>query len=364
MSISFRYVENLNTQTRSLLTLSQVVKQIGLGKTTNDIVVSKLIKWSSALEQENQDYKSYKGTIANSKNKKLTSKRYIDLCYNLGLINSFNSVLFNTDLGKVLYTLTIDNDPQSPHISSDLKNFFYNLLILKDADLLILSLQILNEIEQESYQKELLRNFKHHYLNRLYAKSKISTGSIKSELQERYRIVKLEWEKAHVYAEHLLIPRLEWLAQLNLVDKIQTSGKTSFKLNKKSDYFLRELTYYTELGIYDIDDNWIDESCQQAYNLVESNSQSWENLSELEQKKILSKYIINVYAFLAKGSAQRIPIIPTLLYSTIMIRRDVQLTVEYAHMKKLLKSEFKYKKRKFMIREAARTNEGYILIKL
>jgi len=363
-SDQLRFIENLNTQVRSLPTLSQLVTEIGLGKTTKSIIEERLIQWDKALVKDSKFYRTQKGILSNSKNKGLTVKRYLDLALSFGLCNNINELVFNTDLGKVLVYLNKEKSLKNYYLQDSEVIFLTNLLINSDFDVIILALTILNKSHEIS-QKKILNIFSTELLNRLKNKQKHSSQSAKNNINEKFRKVKFEWEKPEIYAEHIVVPRLEWLSQINLIEKNSRSTRTTYQLTKNGINFLQKINYSPNEDFYEIDSVWINKNSQKAIveNCVQENTFTlWNELEKGEKTELFGYYIIEAYNLFSKGSALRVPIFPTLLLAVSNLFRKMNIVAEFEELKLLLKDSFSFDKRIFSIREAARTNEGYILI--
>jgi len=196
---------------------------------------------AAAVECQLLKYKNSKGLIKKTKSG-ISAKPYVELALNLDLINFLRSSVVQGKMFKVYSELReIDLSNQNYFELSRLDKLFFLEQILRQDALYIfvtleslflqgeLSLFALQPIFQDAILKK-LKKFEE------FVKDKGEERKAKDVQSIRHRIE--NWEKPKKYLEHVLMPRLNWLFDLDLVS---FSQKNTFSINEKGE---KLLTHY------------------------------------------------------------------------------------------------------------------------
>ena len=177
-------------------------------------------------------------------------------------------------------------------------------------------------------------------------------------------IVSNEWRNAESYSEHIIAPRLEWLIDLNILIK----NEKHFILTPNGTDFVSKFPNINEIeNIIDVNKNFLN---QNRFNILtnlflDANTYDvWESLNDSKQNEILGDCLLLFSKILKSGSALRIALEPSLLFSSIYLLCEKNVLVEFNEIIKKLQESFYYKNKRFKIKTSARMNEGYINIKL
>ena len=184
-------------------------------------------------------YNNKKGIVVETKSGN-SAKPYIELAESLGLIHKTATYYELGKMGKVYLTLkrfmNIIND--NPFLLSDFDRAFFLEQILKNDYLYTYIIMELICKESFSSYKVIKQTFQKHLLRRI-------SGLLNQDgLVDSSKILKMKvierrikaWEKPMSYLEHILMPRINWLYDLGLIEFMNTK-KISFT-NKGSSCFL------------------------------------------------------------------------------------------------------------------------------
>ena len=170
-------------------------------------------------------YKNKKGIVVETKTGN-SAKPYIELAVSLGLIHKTATYYELGKMGKVYLTIkramNIIND--NPFLLSDFDRAFFFEQILKNDYLYTYIIMELICKESSSSYKVLKQTFQKHLLRRisdLLNQDGLVDSSKMLKIKVLERRVKA-WEKPMTYLEHILMPRINWLYDLGLIEYINT----------------------------------------------------------------------------------------------------------------------------------------------
>ncbi|MEQ8470609.1 MAG: hypothetical protein RIC35_05465 [Marinoscillum sp.] len=187
-----------------------------IGATT---ISKKLEDYASDFNNQLEDITSNKGLIKKTKNG-ISAKPYIKLATDLELINVLNNIYSKGKLLKVYNVLKEQYADENNvfKLGKFDKLFFLELILKKDYQYLSVLMEILRTNKNVNYssltkvfQSALIARFEENIDKLSHEKKKVAP--LKSILK---RIS--EWEKPEVYLEHVLMPRLNWLTDLELIN--------------------------------------------------------------------------------------------------------------------------------------------------
>ena len=172
-------------------------------------------------------YNNKKGIVVETKTGN-SAKPYIELAESLGLIHKAATNYELGKMGKVYLTLkkaiNIIND--NPFLLSDFDRAFFLEQILKNDYLYtyIIMEQFCKEssssykVLKQTFQKQLLRR-----ISALLNQERVVDSSKLLKLKVIERRVKA-WDKPMTYLEHILMPRINWLYDLGLIEYINNNN--------------------------------------------------------------------------------------------------------------------------------------------
>jgi hypothetical protein len=373
LSDDLRFIGRMHTTTRLLYVCTEIVKIIGTKELPVEIVKKLAIDWSIQMNSNNLEYSKRKGkltsTIKISNKVIITSafEHYIQLLQSFGLITKTGNLLSITKIGSILNLYA--KEPQSEYkLNQKQKAFYIIRLFTIDSDALILILNILNQKEEGLSQKYLLLNFKDSLLERLNFKIDSSNSqSNEGKFRDLYLKITGGWEKPEIYGEHLLVPRIEWMADLGLIEISKAGSRTVYKLTKIGSIFYNNLPKVGSSVIRDINENWLKSELIYASSLIvldetKDNLIKYRDMDLSYIKVIIGEQISNAFNFMDKGNVFRISLYPTFLFTVINIMVEKKIIVEYNDILAFLKATYTYNFRKFGVKESGRITESYISI--
>lgn len=360
-----REINSSHTTVRRLDVISQFVKKIGLRKVPKEILKKELIKWSSELEEVDQEYSKKRGKLVEKGKPTTAFEKYIKIMSDIGLITSLGHTLSLTRIGNVLYQfIDCKNDYDYKLIYSE-RLFYLYILLSKDADYFLLAVDIIASVGGKINQSESQKKFVNDIEIRLKEKRNFSSSQAKLKISEKLRVIKYDWQRAEVYAEHILAPRFEWLVDLGVVDTHREKSNTYYKISRKGIHFLSTIPNLNKTLIHDINQKWLNNSFfMSSLCLYEKNKViEWKDCSVETQEEYLGEVLLKSYKLFSGGKALRIALAPFLIYSSIYLVSEKKIKIELIEILQKLENSFTFKNRIYKLFYAARINEGYISIK-
>jgi hypothetical protein len=175
-------------------------------------------------------YKNKKGIVVETKTGN-SAKPYIELAENLGLIHRTATYYELGKMGKVYLTIkkamNIIND--NPFLLSDFDRSFFLEQILKNDYLYTYIIMELICKESSSSYKVLKQEFQKYLLLRI-SNLLNQDGRVDSSKLLNLKLVERRvkaWDKPMTYLEHILMPRINWLYDIGLIEYIN-ANKFSF----------------------------------------------------------------------------------------------------------------------------------------
>lgn len=365
-----------NTKTRRLAYFRALASFIFERKRIRKNVINKTFEKNvSHLEGELDKNIYSKGLIKESKTGS-SAKHYLDLAENLNLLNQLNSYYTLSPQFKTYYELTrlFDNIP-SPKLFKN--NFFilsqldcyYWLEILLKKDALYISLIIEALYLLESPSNSELVSFFHPFLNQRLEELNINNKPI-SRVHRNYsyylKILDtkkrvLNWEKPKKYLEHVLMPRLNWLYDLQLADN--NNGKiylTEYGINLFHQLCMMYDTASQRIIVNSfILDNYYTSLFHKTYHSRSIiNDNSWENDSFI--RDIIKKCILESLSLFKTIAPNRVTASQAIQYTKTIIYISNSILIEKSDIENYLRSNLNttfdyYYQKKY--------NDGYIQLK-
>lgn len=360
----FRFINHLHTTARQLKICSQILLELNGTSKLHESLFESLTQWSIRLENLNARYGESKGRLTNNGKPTTAFSHYLDLCKSLTLVTEFNKIYANSRLSFVLaYFLNYQEQGNDISLNQYEKLFYLHLLLKKDADGIFLVLSILSK--QAHTQQELQRGFLVNLNDRLLHKQNFSFGIVKQQIGEKFRSINFLWQNPEKYAEHLLIPRCEWLSQLELIAIIKFKNSTSYHLTDKGNLFLKVLPTLPGSLLPDIDDSWM---ANRVFTVLagiyacESND-SYKKFSETYFNEL--GYSLETAVKVVKSSNLfRIPAFDSMLFVCLNMLTKYQIIINFSDIISILNPGFSFNNRQYLIKNAGRINESYISTRL
>ena len=361
----FRFLNNVHTQVRSLAICSQFIKSLGNSRIPRTSLKQILTDWSFKLEDTSEDYRRHNGKLTERKTKTRAFQRYLDFIVDLGLVTSVGNFVMNSRMGDLLAFWVNEKKDEQFYLTEEEKVFYFYLLFEKDGDGTVFVLDLLNEFSGRVSQSELTERFERLFKERLMVKQKNAIPNAQLEIREKYRAVEFQWKSAKKYSEHILVPRLEWLADLGVVDLLKEKGRVYYELKRNGYHLYKSLVTLPESGFRDINNDWIREFAAKEFSqlIFEKETLSdWKDYKETVRRGYLSPLLEETYKVFSRGGASRMSSYPTMLFIIINLICRRNVLIEFKELETELKKNIKVKDRVFSIRPAARINEEYITV--
>lgn len=363
----FRFVSSLNTIVRNLNIVSQIVKIIGKRHLPKELLKSALIDWSYHEEQKSSVYKNHRGKITNEGKPTSAFQHYLNFAIHIGLITSHGDFLMLSRLGSLLNKLMYDSRKTESLLTNEEKLFYLINLFQCDADGLLLTIYLLIQHTNIVAQERLLEKFQINFKERLLIKQRYATEQSKSIIRDKYRVIEYEWKKAKSYAKHLIPPRLEWMADLCIIDRKMKSSTAFYQLGYKGKKFYNSLINLPDSNLNDVNERWIRTKAMKSFTDVVYNNGSmtmWLKISPAKRLNLLKTLLENAFDYFNVEGAMRISLFHGFLYILINFATKEKIVVEFCELENEFKNTIIVGNRKYSLRPAARINEGYISLNL
>jgi len=242
-----------NTKIRRLGYLKILLKML------NEQTKIPVSKMNAKFEKYCQNYNSYLEVHKNQKGNVIVTKTgnsanpYIELAISLGLIHKAAGIYQVGKIGKVYNILKdkIDVQNDNPFVFSKFDTTFFLELLLKEDYWFLYAIMEQTAITPNIAYKNLKKEFKQILLTQIGqfiddAQDNNSKKVLSLKIIER-RIN--DWKKPEVYMEHVLMPRLNWLYDMEL---IELRNDLSFNLTETGEKLLYSLAIWNDIALHRI----------------------------------------------------------------------------------------------------------------
>lgn len=244
---------NSNTKIRRLGYLKILLKMM---REQFKVPVSKMNKKFEIYCQDYEcflkQHKNQKGDIRITKTGN-SANPYIELAGSLGLIRKSAGAYEVGKVGKVYNILIeeIDESDTNPFVLSRFDTVFFLELLLKEDYWFLYAILEQSAIQPNVSYKNLKKDFKQILLAQIKqfmdeAQADNSKKVLPLKIVER-RIN--DWKKSEVYMEHVLMPRLNWLYDM---DFIYLKNDLSFQLTEMGNRLLFNLSIWNDISLHKI----------------------------------------------------------------------------------------------------------------
>jgi hypothetical protein len=237
---------NTNTKVRRLGYLKLFFKFINeKKKVPQSFINKKFEEFSLQFSSQLNDISNKKGVIQNLSGK--SAEPYISLLKEMDLITTVNRVVVPTKWLKTYLVLRenfIDENSGAFILDKIDKMFLMEIILRKDFFYSIIILEFLF-VRDTCTSQEVINNFQKLLLQRI--ESLIKQAAYKdekgvSQLKEIEKRV-MAWKKAEVYLEHIIMPRVNWYADLGII----TLSNNVITINENGKRLLSELNSWIDI---------------------------------------------------------------------------------------------------------------------
>jgi len=237
---------NTNTKVRRLGYLKLFFRFINEKKKIPESFIDKKFEeFSLQFSSQLNDLSNNKGIIQNLKGK--SAEPYISLLKEMNLITTVNRLVVPTKWLKIYLAIReiFEDDSSEAFVLDKVdKIFFIEILLKKDFLYSIVILEFLF-LRETCTSKEVINNFQKLLLVRvrnLLNKETYGDKKASKELREIEKRV-ASWKKAEVYLEHLIMPRVNWFADLGLI----TLSDNTITINENGKRLISELNSWVDI---------------------------------------------------------------------------------------------------------------------
>jgi len=355
----FRFIKSLHTTARQLFVSYNILAAIGQKQIPKDLLESIMKDWSFKMSQSNDFYYNRKGKLTEGEKATTAFSHYLNLCESLNLVTSLNSIYACTRLTEILLSLKSEKDAKT--LSVHQKVFFLYQLLTLDADGILLVLQMLKSSPNGLSQKELQKEFKASFNLRLTVKRDKSKDRVRSLISEQYRLLNYSWQNPEKYSEHLLVPRCEWLSELNLIKVVKVGGSNNYSLNEIGSVFFDSIP---REEVSDISESWIRNHLFKSFaKIYNGQRELFQNLSTKAKSERLGNSLVKFKNSVKLSNTFRYPLTDSLLFISMDNFSD-NVIIEFEDVLTELKLGFTYNGYQYSLNDTGRANESYISIQL
>lgn len=238
-----------NTKVRRLGYLNILMQ---LFENNSKIAKKSLSRQLETKAQENRElliaYKNQKGAIVPSKTG-VSAVPYIKLALEMEVIREVNGHYELGKMGRVYLEVKkeIKERQSSPFILTKFQKVFWLERILEQDFVYISTLMEFGFINEHPSYAGLRKCFDILLVEKLetiHSQAVMSSSQVKMTLKKAIERIK-DWKKPEVYLEHVIMPRLNWLYDLDL---IELKSDLSFTLTNEGFLLLMNMLQWRDLG--------------------------------------------------------------------------------------------------------------------
>ncbi|MGD8457150.1 MAG: hypothetical protein PVF83_12260 [Anaerolineales bacterium] len=354
-----RILGSTNTQTHRLGYVIQLCQILAQNQAPGKVLQNEIERWAKNNNHFLKDYVSDKGRLEPSQNS-YGAKRYIQLTKNLELIIDLSGNFRPTIIGQLLNVLSTEYvEKQNPFVIPVNLSFilFYQMMLL-DADYL---LELLSLSLSFSNQNEYISHFQETIQNRLQIMEGATINPLlRAKIRDRRQTTE-QWKKPEVYLEHIVLPRLNWLVDLNIFDRNSLYALKKFELSKQGKVIFSETPYFESHRFIDRDwcQNGLFELWAKAF--YGNNIKKWDILTLMDKEAYIHDYVQHSFNLFGSTGKQRVSAYQIILYVMIHLLNDYQVIATFDTLKKEFRSLARNSKAKWNFYWSTIDNDGYLL---
>jgi hypothetical protein len=366
MKLQYRAIEGTNTKTRRLAYLSAILLTLRQDSLSEQVLLSKLTKWSQDHRVDLGSYYVQTGEITSTR-KNSAGARYLQLAERSGLIVPIAGMYRSSRMGLVVIALLMRHQlNDNPFYLNTAEKLFYTYYLLRvDADILLTVADSLLKNENGSLH-QLQYAFRENFLSRLAEKGVLSRDeALSQQLRSRQIEIENEWKKPERYAEHIVPPRLNWLLDLQFLEG-EPFRHHRFEFTKAGLQFLSRLPCFGNSGFCDVTEQWLDQDFWEssARHLMNSGDLvHWSDIDEDTRNNVMSRLLTEAFSAFRSTFVPTIPLSQAMLYLCIRLILEYQVMSSPLDLKTWLAKTPVLDRRRYEARLSPRENESYLLMK-
>lgn len=356
----------------SILTTSTKVRRLGYFKILSNFLEERNKISKRNINRKFEDfalqyeealimYSNSKGLIKQTKTG-ISAKPYIDFSKDIGFLSDLNNIFLRGKDFKVYQVIRQKIDAHSNPFVLDVfdKMYFLEQILLKDFFFISMLLEVI--YINQNYDYLLIKGqFQDYILNRLdkiiSESSGLYTTKTNRELREISRRIK-KWEKPETYLEHVIMPRLNWLYDLGI---LEMDTKLNIKLTEQGIQLFRNICFWNDLNA-----NWVFDP--QGFlklfyvhffdNIYNDKIESSSNKIDTEQiNQKISFYLNESFQFFKTLAPNRVTASQAISYTKYLLYLFEGIKVGHKYVENYLDSE---KNTNFIYKFQEQYNDGYI----
>ena len=318
---------------------------------------------NNRFEQLCQQFEDYRKTYKNTKGNVIVTKKgssaepYIELAQKFGLIIKGANVYRLGKNGKSY--IALNHHPamlgKDPFTLNDFDKYYFGELILREDCWFIYTIleqALVNPTASFKKLKYIFKDLLLHQIDVYIEDANATRVSSTDKLQLVKRQIS-QWEKPEVYMEHILMPRLNWLYDLNY---IELNNDLSFCLTKTGERLLFHLSSWN--------DSSLKKTCSSGAFLEKYYMKMINDIYGLERKdwrmsniSLLEKYLEKGFSMFKTLAPNRITysmFVSYLKYSLLIIDKEV---IDEEDIRKIFESNIVPS---YILKIQVQYEEGYI----
>jgi hypothetical protein len=355
---ALRILGSTNTQTRRLAYVVQICKLLAGSYAPVTVLQKRIEDWAEKSNSALKDYISDKGRLSRSP-RSYGSRRYIQLAQGLQLITDVSGYLRPTITGRVLLELGNESHKDNPFKLGRRTALllFYQLLLL-DADYLLPTLQLTHF---QHKQNQLLETYQDELTSRLEVmETEVHSPLLRSEVYKRLQTI-TRWTKPITYLEHIVLPRLHWLLDLELLDWNSFEALREFEPSTAGTYLIHQVpTVGRHLFA---NRSW----CQNTLFSVWADAFGfehtlWQSLSEDSQALLVEEYVDIGFQLFHTETHYRISAYQLVLFTIIKLLFERNILAGFEDIKQALNRFSKSEHIRWNFSWSAIDDDGHLIL--
>lgn len=356
-------ITEINTHVRRLGYVSAILRLLEHKTLSESLLYNRLERWSLNHEQDLTNYTNPQGRI-NATPGRTGAKRYTEFAASLGLLGRIAGACRVTRFGKTLLPFLHQMSGRSPFELTDTERCAYLYWLLrKDSDQFLTVLTLLVETQNMSLSG-LQSHFQEQYLRQLDARILTEETRVAREILAVRNRVAQSWKASQRGIEHIVPPRIHWLADLGLASIGNGRGRVP-KLTAKGDRFYQLLPRLKGTDSVHTSPSWLQRHFfgVAGRTLLGGTEQAWAEIPELEKQELL-RYLANrAFETLRSTPTPKIALYPALIYMALFLLTEHGIGANLDELHVALDTSSKDSGSPYEVRFSYRENESYLVFR-
>jgi len=354
---------NTQTKVRRLGYLKLLSQFLNLSKKRSLTTIYKEFEVYCDNSTTNEQLLSYdfsKGVIKVTKSG-VSAKPYIKFASEIGFVDiSKNNIKLTKNFQVYLSISQEFSNNGNPFSLNKFEKLFFAELILKHDYLYISSIAKLLYIKTEVSFEYLKNIFKKYLLKNINDYIVDNTSFLKYEEKRKLKSIYNrinKWEKPEIYLEHILMPRLNWLADLGFAD---ITDDNTFKLNEDGKLFFETLCIWMDLYTGNIIDceKFLNKFYVKSFGVIFNNSNLNHNNSlEGKIKNKIITYVNDSFEKFKTFAPNRVTLSQAISYVKYKLYLIDDIVMDYDGLVRHIQEDLKLK---YIFKFQKQYNDGYL----